>query len=129
MTDTHILFAVEHGVAYLTVNRPEQRNAMTWEMYQQLVEIRPEERRLILSLRRLARERERARVKEYISSQGDEGRVTIGDIAGELLRQVVTTPAPPSSDRAPGQDGAPTEETGASHPANGDVPGPGGGLD
>ena len=39
MEDTHILFAVEHGVAYLTVNRPEQRNAMTWEMYQRLVEI------------------------------------------------------------------------------------------
>ncbi|HVI85876.1 MAG TPA: S1 RNA-binding domain-containing protein [bacterium] len=95
----------------------------------QVVEIRPEERRLILSLRRLARERERARVKDYINSQGDEGRVTIGDIAGELLRQVVTTPAPPSSDRAPGQDGAPAEETTASHPAKGDVPGPGGGLD
>ena len=95
----------------------------------QVVEIRPEERRLILSLRRLARERERARVKDYINSQGDEGRVTIGDIAGELLRQVVTTPAPPSSDRVPGQDGAPAEETTASHPAKGDVPGPGGGLD
>lgn len=27
------------GVAYLTVNRPEQRNAMTWAMYQRLVEI------------------------------------------------------------------------------------------
>ena len=39
MEGTHILFAVERGVAYLTVNRPEQRNAMTWEMYQRLVEI------------------------------------------------------------------------------------------
>ena len=27
------------GVAYLTVNRPEQRNAMTWAMYRRLVEI------------------------------------------------------------------------------------------
>lgn len=27
------------GVAYLTVNRPAQRNAMTWAMYQRLVEI------------------------------------------------------------------------------------------
>ncbi|HXX38005.1 MAG TPA: S1 RNA-binding domain-containing protein [bacterium] len=57
-----------------------------------VTEIRAEERRMILSLKRLARERERTRVKEFISSQGDEGRVTIGDIAGELLRQVVTTP-------------------------------------
>jgi small subunit ribosomal protein S1 len=58
-----------------------------------VTEIRADERRMVLSLRRLAREQERARVKDYISSQGDEGRVTIGDIAGELLRQVVTTPA------------------------------------
>jgi ribosomal protein S1 len=64
-----------------------------------VAEIRPEERRMILSLRRLARERERARVKDYISSQSSEGRVTIGDIAGELLRQVVTTPAAPERPR------------------------------
>jgi len=35
----HMLFEVEGGVARLTVNRPEQRNAMTWAMYQRLVEI------------------------------------------------------------------------------------------
>ena len=34
-----MLFDVEGGVARLTVNRPEQRNAMTWAMYQRLVEI------------------------------------------------------------------------------------------
>jgi small subunit ribosomal protein S1 len=90
----------------------------------QVVEIRPEERRMILSLRRLARERERARVKEYINSQSDEGRVTIGDIAGELLRQVVTTP--PSSDRPKGQDSGPAEESSTSRPTPGDTPGPGG---
>jgi len=64
-----------------------------------VTEIRPEERRMILSLRRLARERERAHVKEYISAQAEEGRVTIGDIAGELLRQVVTTPVAATPDR------------------------------
>ncbi len=34
-----MLFEVIRGVGYLTVNRPEQRNAMTWEMYQRLVEV------------------------------------------------------------------------------------------
>ena len=34
-----MLFEVVGGVARLTVNRPEQRNAMTWAMYQRLVEI------------------------------------------------------------------------------------------
>ena len=82
-----------------------------------ITEIRAEERRMILSLRRLARDRERARVKEYISAQADEGRVTIGDIAGELLRQVVTTPAG-APDR-PRDNGSPAPETPA-HPAQGD---------
>ena len=36
---SHMLFEVAGGVARLTVNRPEQRNAMTWAMYQRLVEI------------------------------------------------------------------------------------------
>ncbi|HLW59879.1 MAG TPA: enoyl-CoA hydratase/isomerase family protein [bacterium] len=39
MESAQILFEVEREVAYLTVNRPEQRNAMTWAMYQRLVEI------------------------------------------------------------------------------------------
>ena len=31
-------FAVEQGVATVTFNRPQARNAMTWAMYQQLCE-------------------------------------------------------------------------------------------
>ena len=34
-----MIFEVHHGVAYLTVNRPETRNAMTWAMYERLVEV------------------------------------------------------------------------------------------
>ncbi|MDR7523077.1 MAG: S1 RNA-binding domain-containing protein [Armatimonadota bacterium] len=54
-----------------------------------ITDIRPDERRMIVSLRRVAREAERKRVKEYMRAQEDEGRVTIGDAVGELLRQVV----------------------------------------
>jgi len=39
MESTEMLFEVERGVAYLTVNRPDQRNAMTWAMYERLVEL------------------------------------------------------------------------------------------
>lgn len=39
MESPHILFEVQTGVGYLTVNRPDQRNAMTWAMYQRLVEV------------------------------------------------------------------------------------------
>jgi enoyl-CoA hydratase len=39
MDSTEMLYGTSRGVAYLTVNRPAQRNAMTWAMYQRLVEI------------------------------------------------------------------------------------------
>jgi len=68
-----------------------------------ITEVRAEERRMILSLKRLARARERQQVKEYISNQEPSGRVTIGDIAGDLLRRAVTTPEP--------AEGAPAEES------------------
>lgn len=54
-----------------------------------VTEIRPDERRMLVSLRRVARDAERRRVKEFLRVQEDEGRVTIGDAVGELLRQVV----------------------------------------
>jgi enoyl-CoA hydratase/carnithine racemase len=38
-TSSSMLFEVLNGVGYLTVNRPEQRNAMTWEMYARLIEV------------------------------------------------------------------------------------------
>ncbi len=88
-----------------------------------ITEVRQEERRMILSLKRLARERERDRVKEYISTQEGEGRVTIGDIAGELLRQVVTAPrvpAPPHPE-APSRPAADVPE---GKPAPGEAPEP-----
>ena len=39
MDSSELSLETARGVAYLTVNRPEQRNAMTWAMYQRLVEI------------------------------------------------------------------------------------------
>jgi 4-hydroxy-3-methylbut-2-enyl diphosphate reductase len=54
-----------------------------------VTELRPDERRMLVSLRRVAREAERKRVKEFLRVQEDEGRVTIGDAVGALLRQVV----------------------------------------
>ena len=59
-----------------------------------VVEIRPEERRMLLSVRKMERDRERRRVKETLKAQEEERRVTIGDIAGELLRQAVTPAVP-----------------------------------
>jgi 4-hydroxy-3-methylbut-2-enyl diphosphate reductase len=81
-----------------------------------ITEIRAEERRMIVSLRRAARERERTRVKEYMQAQEDGGRVTIGDVAGELLRQVVERPAETAADNG--------EAAGGSAPAAPESAGP-----
>jgi small subunit ribosomal protein S1/4-hydroxy-3-methylbut-2-en-1-yl diphosphate reductase len=61
-----------------------------------VTDIRPDERRMIVSLKRIAREAERKRVKDYMRTQEDEGRVTIGDAVGALLRQAVGAPAEPA---------------------------------
>lgn len=36
MNDDSLLFKIQHGVAWLSFNRPQSRNAMTWEMYDAL---------------------------------------------------------------------------------------------
>ena len=38
MATSRVLFVVDGPIAFLTFNRPEARNAMTWEMYEALVE-------------------------------------------------------------------------------------------
>lgn len=73
------------------VNKVEDVVAVGQQVEAMVTDIRPDERRMIISLRRVAREAERKRVKEYMRTQEDEGRVTIGDAVGELLRQVVET--------------------------------------
>jgi len=69
-----------------------------------VAEIRPDERRMQLSVRKMERERERKRVKEVLRQQEEESRITIGDIAGALLQQAVASasvkpPAPETADR------------------------------
>jgi len=54
-----------------------------------IIELRPEQRRMVLSVRRLTRERERQQLMEYQQTQVHSGRVTIGDVAGDLLRQAL----------------------------------------
>ena len=38
MPTPHVLYERDQAVAFVTINRPEARNAMTWEMYQALVD-------------------------------------------------------------------------------------------
>lgn len=38
MSTPHVLFDIAGAIAFLTINRPDARNAMTWDMYEALVE-------------------------------------------------------------------------------------------
>ncbi len=86
-----------------------------------ITEIRPEERRMLLSLRRLAREAERKRVKDYMRVQEEEGRITIGDAVGDamgaLLRQAAEARAEqPEPEAALAEEARPVEPTAESEP-------------
>ncbi len=75
-----------------------------------VTDIRPDERRMLVSLKRMATEAERKRVKEYLRAQEEEGRVTIGDAVGALLRQVVEPRAEARAEQ-PAQPVAASEDT------------------
>jgi 4-hydroxy-3-methylbut-2-enyl diphosphate reductase len=97
-----------------------------------IVNIRPSERRMTLSLRQFEQAKERQQLKEYMQRQEDSSRVTIGDLFGSVLantqaarQQAEPEEASPASAAA----GEPTEEV--EPPAVGEQPaedeGPGGG--
>src|SRR2546425_6050336 len=77
-----------------------------------VAEIRPDERRMQLSVRKMERERERKRVKEVLRQQEEESRITIGDIAGALLPQAVAAatvkPAAPEAADRDGEEEVPS---------------------
>lgn len=77
-----------------------------------VTEIRPDERRMLLSVRKMERDRERKRVKDVLRQQEEESRVTIGDIAGALLQQAVASavrkPADGESSERDGEEEVPS---------------------
>jgi 4-hydroxy-3-methylbut-2-enyl diphosphate reductase len=76
-----------------------------------VTEVRADERRMLLSVRKMERERERKRVKEVLRQQEEESRITIGDIAGALLQRAVAsathTPAAPDAGKRDGENDGP----------------------
>ena len=96
-----------------------------------IVNIRPSERRMTLSLRQFEQQRERQQLKEYMQRQEDSSRVTIGDLFGSVLAntQAARRQAEPEAASAPSEAAAePTEEV--ESPPAGEQPteeGPGGG--
>ncbi|MDR5683032.1 MAG: S1 RNA-binding domain-containing protein [Armatimonadota bacterium] len=80
-----------------------------------ITEIRPEDRRMIVSLKRLQRDLERQQLAELQQSQREATGFTIGDVAGELLRQAIERPRPERG----GESGPEPRSTGESEEAEG----------
>jgi 4-hydroxy-3-methylbut-2-enyl diphosphate reductase len=94
-----------------------------------IINIRPAERRMTLSLRQFEQAKERQQVKEYMQRQEGNGRVTIGDLFGSVLagtqaaqqqpEEVAEVSAPPEmeapddSEKAEGEEGGREEEVAA----------------
>jgi ribosomal protein S1 len=57
------------------------------EVQAKVIAMRPAERRMTLSLRQIQRDKERGELHEYMIQQRDAGRVTLGDLVGDVFSQ------------------------------------------
>ena len=68
------------------VNKPEEVLQVGDHVEAKVLDIRPEERRMTLSLRQAQQQKERRELQEYNRGRPqEEDRVTIGDMVGNLL--------------------------------------------
>jgi 4-hydroxy-3-methylbut-2-enyl diphosphate reductase len=88
--------------------KPEELDLQGKEIEARVVNIRPSERRLTLSLRSAQHERERKELRQYMDSQGS-GRVTIGDLVGKSLAQAVAQNSAKEEEPAPAAEQKPEE--------------------
>lgn len=98
--------AVEGGVegiipnselAHRRINKPEDVVSVGQEVEVKLIDLRPEERRMTLSLRQLQaqqeRQREETEYRTYTQSRASESRTTIGDLIGEQFGELTSSVA------------------------------------
>ena len=69
-----------------------------------VINIRPAERRLTLSLRLVAQAKERAQLKDYMDRQREDSRVTIGDLVGDMLANAQAAASKPETVDEPVED-------------------------
>ncbi|HUU55568.1 MAG TPA: 30S ribosomal protein S1 [Armatimonadota bacterium] len=91
------------------------------ELDVKVINIRPSERRMTLSLRQSEQAKERQQIKEFMQRQEDETRVTIGDLFGSVLaetqaarKQAQLEPAVPGEEEPEEPAGEPQAPAGAS---------------
>jgi len=76
-------------LAHRRVNNPEDVVSVGQSVEVKVIDIRPDERRLTLSLRQLQtqrdRERDQADLRDFSQARAEAGKTTIGDLIGEQL--------------------------------------------
>ncbi|MHB0999352.1 MAG: 30S ribosomal protein S1 [Armatimonadota bacterium] len=69
------------------IKRPEDIVSVGEVLEAKIIDIRPEERRMILSVRQMHEEKERKEFDSYQSARFDSSRTTLGDLIGSKLQQ------------------------------------------
>lgn len=69
------------------VKKPEDVVKVGDHVEARIIELKPEERRMTLSIRQIFEEKEKSEYETYRSAQ-DEGRMTLGDLIGDKLREL-----------------------------------------
>ncbi|MCL6518558.1 MAG: 30S ribosomal protein S1 [Armatimonadetes bacterium] len=69
------------------VKKPEDVVKVGDHVEARIVELKPEERRMTLSIRQILEEKEKSEYETYRPAQ-DEGRMTLGDLVGDKLREL-----------------------------------------
>ncbi len=68
------------------MNKPEEVVQVGDHVEVKVVDVRPDERRMTLSLKQAQQQKERREYQDYSRGRGqEEDRVTIGDMVGNLL--------------------------------------------
>lgn len=69
------------------IKRPEDVVSVGETVEAKVIDIRPEERRMILSVRQIHEEKERKELDSYQAVKSDDTRTTLGDLIGSKLQQ------------------------------------------
>ncbi len=70
------------------VKKPEEAVSVGDQVQVKVLDIRPEERRMTLSIRHLQEDKEEREYQSYRSNTRDESRMTLGDLFGDKLQEM-----------------------------------------
>lgn len=74
-------------LSHRRVSRPEDVVSVNQTVEAKIIDLRPDERRMTLSLRQLQQDKERRDYESFQSSRPDPGRMTLGDLVGDKLQE------------------------------------------